>query len=64
MNEREVLELLARVAAVINGHFVFTFGKHGSTYFNKDAVYPRAKDVPIINTEVGKGREFLACRRS
>ena len=42
-NERqvEILQVLQEVGAVIrNDHLVYTSGKHGSTYINKDAVYP------------------------
>ena len=36
-----ILETLARVGAIIvNSHIVYTSGKHGDSYVNKDAVYP------------------------
>ena len=41
MNEQEILGMLGKVGAVItNSHVVYTSGKHGSAYVNKDAVYP------------------------
>ncbi len=41
MNERDVLQLLNRVGAVITeSHIVYTSGRHGTAYINKDAVYP------------------------
>ncbi len=41
MNEQEVLQVLAKVGAVItDSHIVYTSGKHGTAYVNKDAVYP------------------------
>lgn len=41
MNDQEVLQILGRVGAVIsNSHIVYTSGKHGTAYVNKDAVYP------------------------
>ena len=41
MEEKQVLEILGKVGAVItNSHIVYTSGKHGSAYVNKDAVYP------------------------
>ncbi len=42
MNEQqEVIDVLKRVGAVItDSHIVYTSGKHGSAYVNKDAVYP------------------------
>lgn len=37
----EVIEILKNIGAVItDDHFVYTSGKHGSVYINKDAVYP------------------------
>ncbi len=39
--EKQALEILGRVNAVIAGsHVVYASGKHGSAYVNKDAVYP------------------------
>ncbi len=39
MNEQEVLDILAKTGAVItNSHIVYTSGKHGTAYVNKDAV--------------------------
>jgi orotate phosphoribosyltransferase len=41
MEQTEVLELLRLVGAVItNSHLVYTSGKHGAVYVNKDAVFP------------------------
>ena len=41
MNEQQVLEMLGSVGAVItDSHIIYTSGKHGSAYVNKDAVYP------------------------
>lgn len=41
MTEAEVSALLKRVGAVLtNDHFVFTSGRHGIAYVNKDALYP------------------------
>lgn len=40
MNEQEVLQLLGKVGAVLQGHFVGVSWKHLSAYINKDAVYP------------------------
>lgn len=46
MNEQEVLTLLGRVGAVITkSHIVYTSGKHGIAYVNKDAVYPYTKET-------------------
>jgi orotate phosphoribosyltransferase len=46
MNEREVLQVLGSVSAVLTGgHFVYTSGRHGSAYVNKDAVYPHTAET-------------------
>jgi orotate phosphoribosyltransferase len=45
MNEKEVLEILGKVGAVlVDGHFVYKSGMHGSKYVNKDAVYPHLEE--------------------
>lgn len=42
--EQEVLRILESVGAIIvDEHIVYTSGKHGSAYVNKDAVYPYTK---------------------
>lgn len=44
MKEQEVLSALGKVGAVIaDSHIVYTSGKHGTAYINKDAVYPHTK---------------------
>lgn len=46
MEEQEVLRILAKVGAVItDSHVVYTSGKHGSAYVNKDAVYPHTDET-------------------
>lgn len=40
MNEAEVGQTLAQVGAFLTGHFVYTSGRHGKDYINKDALYP------------------------
>lgn len=46
MNEQEVLQLLGKVGAVItDSHIVYTSGKHGPAYVNKDAVYPHTAET-------------------
>jgi orotate phosphoribosyltransferase len=44
-----VISILKKVQAVLtDGHFVYTSGKHGSVYVNKDAVYPHTKETSKI----------------
>jgi len=46
MNEQEVLEVLGKVnAVVLDSHIVYTSGRHGTAYVNKDAVYPHTKET-------------------
>jgi len=46
MNEQEVLQVLGKVGAVItDSHIVYTSGKHGAAYVNKDAVYPHTTET-------------------
>ncbi len=45
MTEAEVLDVLERVGAFRAGHFVFTSGRHGDKYINKDALYPFTKET-------------------
>lgn len=46
----DILEILKQVEAVItDDHFVYTSGKHGSVYINKDAIYPHTK----LSSQVG-----------
>ncbi len=49
MEIQEVVEILRNVGAVItNSHFVYTSGKHGSVYVNKDALYPHTKETSRV----------------
>ena len=44
MSKQEALAVLARTGAVITKtHVVYTSGRHGSAYINKDAVYPHTQ---------------------
>ncbi len=47
--DAEIIKILKRVKAIIaDSHFVYTSGKHGSVYINKDAVYPHTKEASRI----------------
>lgn len=50
MNQQaQALEILNQVGAVlVNDHFVYTSGKHGSAYVNKDAVYPYPERIASL----------------
>lgn len=45
----EVIEMLKKAGAVIiDSHLVYTSGKHGSVYVNKDALYPHTESSSRI----------------
>src|SRR3989338_3826537 len=47
--DNNVISILKKVGAVLtNDHFVYTSGKHGSVYINKDAVYPHTAETSQI----------------
>lgn len=49
--KHDVIAILKKVGAVLTGdHFVYTSGKHGSVYINKDALYPHTAET----SEIGK----------
>lgn len=51
MSMTNVVDILKNIGAVITeNHFVYTSGKHGSVYINKDALYPHTEST----SEVGK----------
>jgi orotate phosphoribosyltransferase len=47
----DIIDILKKIGAIItDDHFVYTSGKHGSVYVNKDALYPHTHET----SEVGK----------
>lgn len=47
----DIKDLFKKVDAIIeNSHIIYTSGKHGSVYLNKDALYPHTE----LTSEVGK----------
>jgi orotate phosphoribosyltransferase len=53
MDSNEILQLLEKVGAVKRGgHFVYTSGKHGSAYVNKDVLYTDPKVTSTICHEM------------
>ncbi len=52
---KEILDALAKIQAVItDSHLVYTSGKHGSTYFNKDAIYPHTEVTSMLCEEIAR----------
>jgi orotate phosphoribosyltransferase len=49
MNRPDVLKVLqAHGALIVDSHIVYTSGKHGSAYLNKDAIYPHTESVSLL----------------
>ncbi|OHA93896.1 MAG: hypothetical protein A3E02_02365 [Candidatus Zambryskibacteria bacterium RIFCSPHIGHO2_12_FULL_38_34] len=63
MNEQEVLKVLGKFGAVItNSHIVYTSGKHGTAYINKDAIYPHTHLTSMLCSAIAlefSAKEFL-----
>lgn len=44
-----IISILKRTNAIVtDDHFVYTSGKHGSVYINKDAIYPHTNESSTI----------------
>ena len=53
MDERDVERVFRESGAfVTGGHFVYSSGKHGAAYVNKDAVYARTRSVSVLCREI------------
>ncbi len=45
----DIIEILKSVGAILtDDHFVYTSGKHGEVYINKDALYPHTKQTAFV----------------
>lgn len=66
MTGEELLEIFKKTGGYITGsHIVYTSGKHGEAYLNKDAIYPHTKEIAKICREIAerfkdKGIEVVA----
>ncbi len=60
----KVVDILKKIGAVItDDHFVYTSGKHGEVYINKDALYPHTgetSEVCRMMAEMFKDKEIEA----
>ncbi len=55
MKKVDVLEVLRRTGGYITGsHIVYTSGKHGEAYLNKDAVYPHTFETSAICQQIAE----------
>ena len=53
--QNELLKNLEKMAAVItDSHIVYTSGKHGSAYVNKDAIYPHTELTSRLCLEIAQ----------
>lgn len=49
MNEEGVLKIFKKVGAIVTGsHVVYASGRHGSTYVNKDVIYPHTQETSCL----------------
>jgi len=49
MTGQEVLRMLKRFGGILtDDHFVYTSGRHGSSYVNKNALYPRTREISLM----------------
>ena len=56
MTGREILKKFKLYKVIItNGHFVYTSGRHGDTYINKDAIYPHTMFTSFLCKELAYG---------
>jgi orotate phosphoribosyltransferase len=55
MSDSDVLATLAAVGALITGdHLVYTSGRHGSSYVNKDALYPHTAATSAVCARIAE----------
>jgi orotate phosphoribosyltransferase len=53
MSDQDTLSVLQRVGAIItDSHIVYTSGRHGSSYINKDALYPHTSATSYICSRI------------
>jgi len=58
MNRSQIDEALGKIHAFIsNSHIVYTSGRHGSQYMNKDAIYPHTALTSQLCLEIAKRYE-------
>ena len=47
--DKKIIKILKKVGAILtDDHFVYTSGKHGSVYINKDFLYPHSKETSLV----------------
>jgi len=62
MDSKDVLEILRNCGALItDSHIVYTSGRHGDTYINKDAIYPHTAVTSKLCKEIAEWFEDFGC---
>lgn len=59
MSEQEIRKVFEDCGAILNGHFVFTSGRHGSMYINKDAIFPHIKAIKTLCRQIALRAKHL-----
>lgn len=55
MTKVDILAILKKTGGYItNSHIVYTSGKHGEAYLNKDAIYPHTFEISKIGTSIAQ----------
>lgn len=55
MTSEDVLDIFKKTGGYITGsHIVYTSGKHGEAYLNKDAIYPHTREISSICKEIAE----------
>ena len=58
MKEKEALKIFEETKTIITGsHIVYTSGRHGSAYVNKDAVYPYTQKISELCKAIAEAKE-------
>lgn len=53
MKDTELLDIFKNTGGYITeSHIVYTSGKHGKVYFNKDAIYPHTREISQICKDI------------
>ncbi|MCX7860555.1 MAG: phosphoribosyltransferase family protein [Chloroflexus sp.] len=55
MNDDNLLTVLHQLGAIVtNDHIVYTSGRHGSSYVNKDALYPHTAAASMVGAALAR----------
>ncbi|MCA9372077.1 orotate phosphoribosyltransferase [Candidatus Woesebacteria bacterium] len=53
--QKDLITILKEVGALMtDDHFIYTSGKHGSVYINKDALYPHTEYASFVGQEMAR----------